>query len=89
MQTVFLLHYSDYCGAFPMTLVSFEIRALFNRRSFIPPGGLIHVCEKAVLVSQTLNRALALITANLRPLPVITDAAAAADSSLRPAQKYT
>lgn len=47
--------------------------------------GLIHVCEKALLVSQTLNRALALITANLRPLPVINDPAT--DSHHRRAQK--
>lgn len=55
------------------------------------------MCEKAPLVSQTLNGALALITANLWPLLVITDAAAeaaeaaaaAAESYHRPAQKYT
>lgn len=42
--------------------------------------GLIHVCEQAQLVSQTLNSALALITANLND--------AATDSYHRRAQKY-
>lgn len=47
--------------------------------------GLIRECEKARLVSQTLNGALALIiTANLRPLLVISDAAT--DTYHRPAQ---
>lgn len=47
--------------------------------------GLIRVCEKARLVSQTLNGALALIiTANLWPLLVISDAAT--DTYHRPAQ---
>ena len=54
------------------------------------------LCEQALLVSQTLNRALALIiTANLWSLLVIHDtaaaaaaASAAADSYHRPAQKY-
>lgn len=46
--------------------------------------GLIRVCEKAPLVSQTLNGALALITANLWPLLVISDAAT--DTYHQPAQ---
>lgn len=73
-----------------------EIRALFYRSPppVLRPRALIYVCEKAPLVSQTLNGALALITANLWPLLVITDAAAeaaaaAAESYHRPAQKYT
>lgn len=47
--------------------------------------GWIHVCEKAPLVSQTLNSALALITANLRPPLFLNDAAA--DSHHWPARE--
>lgn len=55
-------------GGFPSrTLLSFENpRALFNRipRSLsrlVRPRGLIPACAQALLVSQTLNGALALI----------------------------
>ena len=78
--------YYDYCGGFPvMTLAPFEIRALLPR---VCPllRGLIHVCEKALLVSQTLNSALALITANLWPL-LVTINDAPTDSYHRPASE--
>lgn len=61
-------------------------RTIWQGLLYSAPCGLIYVCEKAPLVSQTLNGALALIIANLWPLLVITDAAA--ESYPRPAQIY-
>lgn len=71
--------------------IPYDFRALFHSASvYSAMCGVIHVCEKAVLVSQTLNSALALIiiSTNLWPLLVINDAAAAAaaDSFHRRAQ---
>lgn len=60
-----ILYYYDYEG------VSLLHRLPLRPTHYLTGGplfrlcGLIHVCEEALLVSQTLNRALALISANL------------------------
>lgn len=56
-------YYYEYVQLLP--LLSFETHALFTGGPLFLLCGVIHVCEKASLVSQTLNCALALIAANL------------------------
>lgn len=57
-------------------LLPVDTHALVTGGALFRLCGVIQVCEKALLVSQTLNCALALIAANLWPLLVINNAAA-------------